>query len=180
MCTWQSPRMISPKHHRTEWPNGKPQTPRRTLGVIPEVVQYLDPHPGCPGRNDLRERFGRGPLRERGHPIWLALTGSSFGPQPCLVAYSHMSDIRARTDTAARPTSRNVDRAYIGPTNRSGEPNMGSTVPNSPMSIEEFVYEDVQAAYKVLDCAGRRDLFGCRQVIWPHCLHEFWPQHLTG
>ena len=20
----------------------------------------------------------------------------------------------------------------------------------------------------------------CRQVIWPHCLHEFWPQHLTG
>jgi len=27
------------------------------------------------------------------------------------------------------------------------------------MSIEEFVYEDVQAAYKVLDCAGRRDLF---------------------
>src|SRR5665647_949223 len=21
---------------------------------------------------------------------------------------------------------------------------------------------------------------GCRQVIWPHCLHEFWPQHLTG
>ena len=20
----------------------------------------------------------------------------------------------------------------------------------------------------------------CRQVIWPHCLHEFWPRHLTG
>jgi hypothetical protein len=19
----------------------------------------------------------------------------------------------------------------------------------------------------------------CRQVIWPHCLHEFWPQHLA-
>ena len=27
------------------------------------------------------------------------------------------------------------------------------------MSIEEFVLEDVQAAYKVLDCAGRQDLF---------------------
>jgi hypothetical protein len=27
------------------------------------------------------------------------------------------------------------------------------------MSIEEFVYDDVQAAYKMLDCAARRDLF---------------------
>ena len=27
------------------------------------------------------------------------------------------------------------------------------------MSVEEFFYEDVQAAYKVLDCAGRQDLF---------------------
>jgi hypothetical protein len=36
---------------------------------------------------------------------------------------------------------------------------MSSTEPNSPLSIEELVYEDVEAAYKVLDCAGRRDLF---------------------
>ena len=71
-----------------------------------------------------------------------------------------MSNIRARTDTARPgPASRNVDRASIGPTNRRGEPIVSSTVPNSPMSIEEFVYEDVQAAYQVLDCAGRRDLF---------------------
>ena len=59
----------------------------------------------------------------------------------------------------SRPASRNVDRAWIGVANRSGEPIVSSTVPSSPMSIEEFVLEDVQAAYKVLDCAGRQDLF---------------------
>ena len=36
---------------------------------------------------------------------------------------------------------------------------MSSTVPDSPTSIEEFVYEDVQAADKVLDFAGRQDVF---------------------
>jgi len=25
---------------------------------------------------------------------------------------------------------------------------------------------------------GRLLVYGCRQVIWPHCLDEFWPRHL--